>query len=60
MESRDDRPDDAAGLQNLVEAGVLIPATRRITEVLAARPPLKIDDAQATAAAIDEQRAERA
>jgi hypothetical protein len=60
MESRDDKPDDATGLQNLVEAGVLIPATRRLAEVLAARPPLKIENAPATISVIDEQRAERA
>jgi hypothetical protein len=71
MEPRDDarqtaadRPDggpgDVAELPHLVEAGVLIPATRRLAEVLAARPPLKIENASATISAIDEQRVERA
>jgi hypothetical protein len=58
MEPRDNRPDDGCGdvpgLHDLVEAGVLIPATRRVTEVIAARPPLKIENAQATKSAIDE------
>jgi hypothetical protein len=69
MEPRDDgrqtagdRPDggpgDVAELLHL-EAGVLIPATRRLSKVLAARPPLKIANASATISVIDEQRAER-
>jgi hypothetical protein len=57
-DKRDDGRDDVPGLQDLVEAGVLIPAPRRLTEVLAARPPLKIENAQATSV-IDDQRSER-
>jgi hypothetical protein len=64
MEPRGDKRDGGRGvvpgLQDLVEAGVLIPATRRLTEVLADRPPLKIENAPATISAVDEQRAERA
>lgn len=64
MEARDGKPEDGRGnvpgLQDLVEAGLLIPATRRMTEVLQSRPLLTVDDERATMSALDEQRAERA
>jgi hypothetical protein len=60
VESRGDKRDDVPGLQDLVEAGVLIPASRRMSEVLDSHPPPKIEDEQATTSAVDEQRAERA
>lgn len=48
------------GLTELVDRGVLVPAGRRLSEVLAAHPPVKLADAQATSRALDEQRRERA
>jgi hypothetical protein len=44
----------------LIECGTLIPARRRLSEVLAAHPPLKLERSQGTAArALDEQRQDR-
>jgi hypothetical protein len=64
MAARDGKPEDgrgnAPGLQDLVEAGLLIPATRRMAEVLQSRPLLKVEGERATMSALDEQRAERA
>jgi hypothetical protein len=64
MEAPHGKPDEGRGnlrgLQDLIEAGVLIPATRRMTEVLDCRPPLKIEGEQASMPTLDEQRAERA
>ena len=64
MEASDGKPDDGRGavpgLQEVVEAGVLVPAIRRMSEVLDSYPPLKIEDEQATTLAVDEQRADLA
>jgi hypothetical protein len=59
-DGRDDGRGDVPGLHALIEAGVLVPATRRLTEVLATRAPLQVEGAQATISALDEQRADRA
>jgi hypothetical protein len=48
------------GLTELVDRGVLVPARRQLSDVLAAHPPVKLEDAQATSRALDEQRRERA
>jgi hypothetical protein len=44
----------------LVDNGVLLPATRRLSEVLAAHTPMKLADPKAGSRALDEQRSERA
>jgi hypothetical protein len=51
---------EVPGLAELVERGVVLPASRRLADVLAAHPPVRLDDPQATARALDEQRADRA
>jgi hypothetical protein len=51
---------EVPGLAELVERGVVLPASRRLADVLAAHPPVRLDDPQATARALDEQRSERA
>jgi hypothetical protein len=51
---------DVPGLTELVDRGVLLPATRRLSEVLAAHAPVKLADSQAGSRALDEQRSERA
>lgn len=51
---------DLPGLTELVDRGVLLPATRRLSEVLAAHAPVKLSDPQAGSRALDEQRSERA
>jgi hypothetical protein len=51
---------DAPGLEELIERGVLLPASRRLADVLAAHPPLKLDQPAATAHALAEPRATRA
>jgi hypothetical protein len=44
----------------LIECGTLISARRRLSEVLAAHPPLKLEQRQAaTGRALDEQRRDR-
>jgi hypothetical protein len=44
----------------LIERGTLIPARRRLAEVLAAHPPLKLERSQVTTTrALDEQRRDR-
>jgi hypothetical protein len=51
---------EVPGLAELVERGVVLPASRRLVDVLAAHPPVRLDDPQATARALDEQRSDRA
>ncbi len=51
---------EVPGLAELVERGVVLPASRRLADVLAAHPPVRLDDPQATARALDEQRSDRA
>ncbi len=51
---------EVPGLAELVERGVVQPASRRLVDVLAAHPPVKLDDPHATARALDEQRSDRA
>jgi hypothetical protein len=52
-------PRSASGqlpeLSQLVDRGMLVPARRRLSEVLAAHPPVKLKGAQATSRALDEQ-----
>jgi hypothetical protein len=50
---------EVPGVAELVARGVLVPATQRLSDVLAEHPPVKLDDAQAAARALDEQRSER-
>lgn len=56
----DSHVNDVPGLSELVDRGVVTPAARSLSDVLAEHPPLKLDDAQPTARALDEQRSERA
>jgi hypothetical protein len=51
---------DVPGLTELIDRGVVVPASRRLSEVLAAHAPVKVSDPQAGARALDEQRSERA
>jgi hypothetical protein len=51
---------DVPGLTELVDRGVVVPATRRLSEVLAAHAAVKAADPRAGARALDEQRSERA
>ena len=51
---------EVPGLAELVERGVVLSASRRLADVLAAHPPVRLDDPQATARALDEQRSDRA
>jgi hypothetical protein len=61
MARRADSPaTEVPGLAELVDRGIVVPATRRLSVVLAEHPPVKLDDAQATARALDEQRSDRA
>jgi hypothetical protein len=64
MEPRGDQQDDdrrdVPGLRKLVERGVVVPASRRLSQALAAQPSLRIEDAQAKTSVLDRQRAERA
>jgi hypothetical protein len=58
--SGDHPPRYPAGVAELIERGTLIPARRRLSEVLAAHPPRKIEQSQAgTARALAEQRRDR-
>jgi hypothetical protein len=61
MARRADSPaTEVPGLAELVDRGIVVPATRRLSDVLAEHPPVKLDDAQATGRALDEQRSDRA
>jgi hypothetical protein len=51
---------DVPGLAELVDRGVVVPAARRLSEVLAAHVPVKLADPRAGVRALDEQRGERA
>jgi hypothetical protein len=51
---------DVPGLTELVDRGIILPATRRLSEVLAAHTPVKLSDPKAGSRALDEQRSERA
>jgi hypothetical protein len=58
--SGDHPPRYPAGVAALIECGTLIAARRRLSEVLAAHPPLKLEQRPMTAArALDEQRRDR-
>ena len=50
---------DVPGLDELVDQGVLLPATRRLSEVLAVHGPVKLSDSQAGSRVLNEQRIER-
>jgi hypothetical protein len=56
----DSHVTEVPGLADLVDRGVVVAPTRRLSVVLAERPPVKLDDAQASSRALDEQRSERA
>jgi hypothetical protein len=45
---------DVPGLAELVDLGVLLPATRRLSEVLAVHGPVKLPDSQAGSRVLDE------
>jgi hypothetical protein len=56
----DHPPRCPASVAALIERGTLIPARRRLSEVLAAHPPLKLERSQVTTGrALDEQRRDR-
>jgi hypothetical protein len=58
--SGDHPPRYPADVAALIERGTLIPARRRLSEVLAAHPPLKLERSQVpTTRALDEQRRDR-
>jgi hypothetical protein len=54
------RSTDVPGMSELVDRGVLVPATRRLSEVLAAHAPIKPSVPNAGSRALDDQRSERA
>lgn len=56
----DNHTTDVPGMAELVDRGVIVPATRRLSDVLAEHPPVKLNDAQAATRALEEQRSDRA
>jgi hypothetical protein len=56
----DSHDPEVPGLAELVDRGIVVPATRRLSDVLAEHPPVTLGDEQAVVGALDEQRVERA